>query len=70
MALRFLPSPSANLLTARNVALDVAVIRDHLGALAELGRSDSIAADPEAARQHLTRVRDWARRGLKELEAA
>ena len=70
MAIRFLPADPANHLTARNVALDVAVIRDHMGALAELGRADAIAADPLAARRHLAAVQDWAGRGLAELEGA
>jgi hypothetical protein len=70
MAIHFQPVPPANPLTARNVALDVAVIREQLEALAQLGRSDTIAADPEEARRRLAAVRAWAGRGIKELEAA
>jgi hypothetical protein len=67
--LNFLPTPPMNPLVARNVALDVRVIAEHMGALADLGRAASIAANPTDARHHLAAVRSWAERGLAELEA-
>lgn len=66
MALTFLPDPGINPLTARNVALDVRVI---LGKLYDIATSDAVAKDPAEAARCLTSIRNWAERGLAELEA-
>jgi hypothetical protein len=67
MTLIFLPHPPTNPLIARNVALDVRVIAEHIGALSNVGRTAAIADNPDDARRHLAAVRDWAERGLDEL---